>query len=513
MMGNYSKFGLKVPAWAMSRRRAFRTRWDTSPAPMTRPDWLWLSAFCLLGLLIRLAVAWTLPGFVHPDEIFQYDEQAHRLLHGTGLVPWEFLTGARSWLLPALLAAVMWAAGLVTSAPDAVLGVIATVMAAAFVPTIAVAFLWGRRAAGLAGGIAAAGLNACWFETVYFSVHPMSDTIAAALLAPGLYLCSAGTRRRCFWAGVLLGATVAVRLQLAPAGALCALAACGLQPRRWLPLLAGAAIPVTLSGLLDWVTWSAPFHSYFVYLRANIGQGTAAAFGTSPWYAYIGYEMLATWGIMAAFGLLAVLVARQLPLPAIGAIAIVATFSLVGHKEARFIYPALPLVLTLAGAGAAMAGRRLADLPGRGGDIRTSLGCTGAAAALSVLIGTFGPFSPRWHYGGAVLRASRVVNDDPAACGVGVYPATLWYLGGGYTSLRPGITLSAAREGTAAFNYVMAIESNVKPLRTAPFADPNFQPDGCFTDPVRTICLWRRTGGCDPGAATPIDTAHQPVAP
>jgi len=279
------------------------------------------------------------------------------------------------------------------------------------------------------------------------------------------------------------------------------------------PVLAGMAVPVILSGLLDWLTWSSPFHSYFAYVRANVGQGTAAAFGTQPWYGYIGYEALDTLGLMVLFALLAIPAARRLPLPAIGAVAIVATFSLVGHKEARFIYPALPLGLTLAGAGAAMAGHRLAGWLGRGDDIRLGLAITAVAAALSVLIGAFGPFSPRWQFGRAMVLASRVVNADPAACGVGVYPAKLWYLAGGYTYLRPGITLSGAQGGGAAFNYAMAIESNVKPLHTAPFAEPGFQPEGCFADPVRTICLWRRIGDCDPGAARPIDTTHQAVVP
>ena len=40
----------------------------------------------------------------HPDEIYQTQEQAHRLVYGYGIVPWEFRDGVRSWILPGLLA-------------------------------------------------------------------------------------------------------------------------------------------------------------------------------------------------------------------------------------------------------------------------------------------------------------------------------------------------------------------------------------------------------------------------
>ncbi len=60
------------------------------------------------------AVLW--PGIHYPDEVMQSLEQAHRLVFGSGLVPWEFRDGARSWLLPGMLAVPMWLGDAV--APD-----------------------------------------------------------------------------------------------------------------------------------------------------------------------------------------------------------------------------------------------------------------------------------------------------------------------------------------------------------------------------------------------------------
>ena len=54
-----------------------------------------------------MAGALAFPNVVWPDEIFQTLEQAHRLAFGYGIVPWEFRAGARSWLLPGLLAGAM----------------------------------------------------------------------------------------------------------------------------------------------------------------------------------------------------------------------------------------------------------------------------------------------------------------------------------------------------------------------------------------------------------------------
>jgi hypothetical protein len=66
-----------------------------------------LGAVLAGALAIRFLVATVSPTVIWPDEIFQSLEQAHRLVWGFGLVPWEFRVGARSWLLPGFLAAVM----------------------------------------------------------------------------------------------------------------------------------------------------------------------------------------------------------------------------------------------------------------------------------------------------------------------------------------------------------------------------------------------------------------------
>src|SRR5664279_3379453 len=77
------------------------------PASYDRTDVALLALLLILGLAARTWIAIFFPGFDHPDENYQATEQAHRLLFGYGVVPWEFRIGARSWLLPGLVAGVL----------------------------------------------------------------------------------------------------------------------------------------------------------------------------------------------------------------------------------------------------------------------------------------------------------------------------------------------------------------------------------------------------------------------
>jgi hypothetical protein len=108
----------------------------------------------------------------------------------------------------------------------------------------------------------------------------------------------------------------------------------------------------------------------------------------------------------------------------------------------------------------------------------------------------------------------RIVNADPAACGVAIAPADMWDRSGGYAHLRPGImlygrTLSDSTTSVAAFNYLIA-------YKPADFADIGFAKLKCWAEPpgrtivLDPICLWHRAGSCTPDAAAPL-TATPPA--
>src|SRR5438067_7322218 len=179
-----------------------------------------------LALLVLVAIGLRLvPILVEPsinwwDEVFQATEQAHRLLFGYGLVPWEFQLGMRSWLLPGVVAGLMELSRLLGDGPDYYLPVIAASFALLASAPVICCFLWARRGFGLAGAFAGAAIVAIAPELVYFGARTFSETVAAHLLLIGCFLLEPGypatSRRRLFAAGLLLGLVCLLRIHLAP---------------------------------------------------------------------------------------------------------------------------------------------------------------------------------------------------------------------------------------------------------------------------------------------------------
>src|ERR1043166_929362 len=68
----------------------------------------WLGLSLLIGIGIRVFISVTDFGVYWHDEIFQSLEPAHSRAFGYGLLPWEFVAGARSFLFPWLLSSILW---------------------------------------------------------------------------------------------------------------------------------------------------------------------------------------------------------------------------------------------------------------------------------------------------------------------------------------------------------------------------------------------------------------------
>src|SRR5258708_13050366 len=76
----------------------------TAEPSVERRRRLMLLFLCAIAIALRLYFAFASPNIAHPDEIYQNQEQAHRLVYGYGIVPWEFREGVRSSILPEFLA-------------------------------------------------------------------------------------------------------------------------------------------------------------------------------------------------------------------------------------------------------------------------------------------------------------------------------------------------------------------------------------------------------------------------
>jgi hypothetical protein len=474
------------------------------PAPAARPAAgaergvasVWpLLAICLGAVLVRALTSALLPNEVWPDETFQSTEQALRLISGRGMTPWEFQIGARSWILPGLATPFVALGNALSSDPRVTLGLIRALMIGVSTMGVWAAYALGARR-GRLHGLFAAGLAAGWCELVYYSPHLLSDTIGGVLLLAGLAVADdARTPRRLFWAGVLLGAALVVRVQLSPAIGLAGLLTCGPDIRkRLLPLATGFALPVAMLGVLDWLTWGAPFHSVIAYVRVNLAA--AQQYGVDPPITYLRWEAV-IWGpaeplvlITAAFG------ARRAPSVAAVAAVVALTFTAVGHKEPRFIYPALlPLfVLCAIGTGdmAADVARR-ARTPSARRLIPLGFALLWAAASASAGFGA--GMRPLWTRVASVQRALDIVNDRPDSCGLGLdYP--YWDMAA-VSRMRRDITLYAAAETPAnAYNYLLMLPGPRKPL--ASYLAEGFTRERCYPD---GICLYHRPGPCVAGPA------------
>ncbi len=444
-----------------------------------------------LALTARLLPVFVHPSLNYPDEIFQSTEQAHRLVYGTGLVPWEFAYGTRSWFLPGVLAGLMEFARLFGPGPAIYLSLIGLTLAALGASSALCAFFWGQRFYGLWGGVLAGAFTALWIDLAYFSPRPLSEVVAAHVLVIGLYLMAPGyavsDKRRLLLAGFLLGLAAMMRIQLAPAVALIVLWPEGAWRRNLAPLALGGFIVFLLFGLLDWATWSYPWESLYRNVTLNLFYDVSGFWGTEPWYAYI--DLLVTYWTVP-FAILVLVLARfgayREKRIALAALMIFAVHSAIGHKEWRFIYPAILLAVIAAGIG---AGFLLDRFSRNSRPVLLAVPALVIVVLISVVLLRTPNYRELFSRDSAVMQAAVEVSKLNNVCGIELYGVPWWW-SGGYSLMHqpvPLYWLDGAPEFAAhqdAFNTVIALGET-----PAPFAKT-----ACFG----AVCVAQRPGVCAP---------------
>jgi phosphatidylinositol glycan class B len=458
-----------------------------------------LAAVLAFALGLRLLVAVACPGMAWPDEIFQTLEQAHRLVFGYGIIPWEFRAGARSWLLPGVLAGAMQL-GRLFGGIGHVRAAQAVLVLVSLIP-VCVAFAWSRRRLGLAAAVAASLACAVWFETVYFSARALNEVVAAHVAVLGLYLGlgEAVGRRRLALAGAAFGLTVVLRMHLGPAVVVALVLLGGRDLARWRFLLAGVLVAVVCAGLLDLFTWSGPFSSFWLNFRYNVVEGNSAKYGVQPWHGYVTrLGSIWSWAALPVLAF-AALGAFRHPVPAAFALAALLSHSALAHKEYRFIYPVVAVVVLLASQGIAEAG---AVLSARAG-VRPTLAACAALTVWAVLSGwraaafesdgSYG-FTRKgesmWHQGGAGIEAMHGFGADPEVCGIALVQAH-WAWTGGYTYLHRDVPIYLAGDGRL-FRMIGPAFNAVLVSRELAPALSGYRIERCWDDK----CMARRPGTC-----------------
>lgn len=439
---------------------------------------------------------------VHPDEVFQYLETAHRLLFGQGVVTWEWREGIRGWLLPWLTAGPMGLGAAL--APHGGLQVVLPNLTMVLVSLVTVAIAWrlGMRVSRLHAQVAAF-VAAVWYEFIYFAPHVMSETASIALILPAAALLldrERWTPPRLAFAAFLLANAAALRFQHLPAIAVLVVACCLLDLRRcWLPLLIGGLIGLVPSAVSDLAMGQLPFAWIVENFRLNIGENRAAAFSASGPFGYAAeiWPRLLAWVIpLLAFAYVG---ARRYPALASMAIANLVFHSMVAHKEHRFILLSAVVAVILAAIGTV---DWVEHIRRRDGDAaaRSKLRFICVVWLIASVSCSLGPFRSQWLKFRPEMQLYAHLRDDPQLCGIAVYRHH-FTLTGGYAYLNRDVPMlyfspdtpqpaADLAVNTAAFNTIMTRADFAAEVPQA------YRQIACDGKGELRICLLRRPGPC-----------------
>lgn len=333
----------------------------TPPLPM-------LHVLAGAALVLRLVVAWWSERISHPDEIFEYLEQAHRIVYDYGFVPWEYRFGIRNWLLPGALAALLEALRAIgLDRPTVYIPVLRSIFAVLSVSIVYASFTIGRNLFCERTGWIAAVFATVWYDLLYSSTLPTPEVLGAyAIIVAFAFVTGHPTRRRTVLVGLLLGVSVALRPQFTvAAAALWVLVIIGWGWRHALSLATWSAAILAFAGMLDAWSWGTPFVSYYNSVKFNILYGVSDIFGRRHplWYiASLTRRSAGLHAIAIGYGILTW--RRCWPILLVVACVLV-PHSLIAHKETRFVFVVNPLLLVLLADAIVRGSSRLPALRGK----------------------------------------------------------------------------------------------------------------------------------------------------
>ncbi|HEU4577093.1 MAG TPA: hypothetical protein VFS67_02490 [Polyangiaceae bacterium] len=481
----------------------------------SRTDAIW---WPLIGFVVfaasalRLWLAVTDHSIYWPDEIYQSLEQAHRLAFGNGFIPWEFRDGARSWLLPGLIAGV-WrvaaALGVHSSLTLVELARGLTVLGSAASLWLS-ARLCARLSSPRAGFIAVLVL-AVLPASVVFGYRTLSESLSAPLVVLAALALLDGIPRRTCAAAVCIALATLLRYQNALFGLVFLLWLGGERRRRDVILYFATGVATLLAGgLLDWATWGRPFHSLIAYVDFNLLRGGASTFGVEPFWYYAKTLWDGTGPAVLIFGALAVLGGMRIPGLGMAVLSSLLAHSVIPHKELRFIVPALPLACVLVGLGADY----LLHRAGRYARwCWVGLGASTLATALALPHLDYrhmGQYldTPRgsrsvWHSDQEANLLLASAGEKPDLCGLGVLGLRPAFTGG-YTYFHRAEPLIYG-------HHLCGAEPTVNYVIVPYYLADQLLPEGYSSVEDRGwLGLFRRPGGCEPpsGFDTSLDGAH-----
>lgn len=473
--------------------------------------WHSLLAIVLIAAAIRLPLAFW-PNTHHNDEIFQYLEPAWRMLGHDSVVSWEWRYGMRGWLLPTIIAGPvaigdwLWPGGMGAFILPRFVAAIASLS------IVISAWTYGARITRT-HALIASFVTTIWFELFYFAPHVLGEPLATAAFLPGALLLTRASpsQRDLAGAGALLALTVLFRFQYAPAVAALLVAACWRHWGKIAPTVFGGLGVLMASAAADAAHGAVPFAWLVINVQQNLLHNRAADFGVTSAIAYVG-SFWFMWSIaIVPLILFIVRGCRHAPELAWAAFANIAFHSLIGHKEYRFIFLSVALLIIIAALGSV---DWIKSLPTGPKWRRYSVPIIASGwLCISAVLATTGLMPAYWMRGIGAARLTSTLRADSQMCGLALYDVPVFLLPGQnrltgraplyalYTGdpLATGRLATIAPKVSPAFNRILAYRSMEREL------PPNFTKRGCETVSGAEVCTFTRNGGCDSAAALLFD--------
>jgi len=223
-------------------------------------------------------------------------------------------------------------------------------------------------------------------------------------------------------------------------------------------------------------------------------QGLSGEWGVDPWYYYF-VLLVAYWTVPFAvmMAVLAYLGALREKRIALAGLAVLLVHSLVGHKEYRFIYPAILLLVISAGIG---AGNLLERVSRNTKPFLLALPALVVIVLIPVVLLRSVSYRELFARDDAVMETSIEASKLNNVCGIEL-SGIPWFWSGGYTLIHqnaPIYWFAAGNDLAAhqdAFNTVIALGD----------VPEHFEKKTCFG----AICLAQRAGSCVPLAMQPTE--------
>lgn len=456
---------------------------------------IWFWGLLAVAVILRV-YAFDAYSAHHQDETIQYLEQAHRIVFGYGFVPWEYRYFIRSWLIPLLLVPPMQLGEWLDPGGTLYLILPRSMVAAVNIAPVIAAWFIGKRISQL-HAIAGMAVMALWVQSVLFSVQTLSESLAVACFMTAVALLHRNARLGAIvGAGALMALAGLCRFQFGPAIAVFAMLVAGKDVRIWKGLIAGG-VPIAIAGgLLDVAMGLKPYEWIINNYQANIAQGRMKEIGGVDHFYYLQaipyFWKLAVVPILifAAYGW------RRNPALLVAALVNVAVHQLVGHKEYRYLWLSIDIIMLLAAFGSVDLIQR-SKLPGWLARNPAAVIVAGWAL-LSLSLAVLRTYRLDWRQDGAPSRLAAKALREPSVCGLAVPMGP--YARFGYSLLHQpkpiyliGVGAPPSRAdpapASAGFNAIMAWAREPQP-KGYPIKGE------CMGTADDRICAYYRPGGC-----------------